>query len=51
MKTLCELPKKELAQHAREMIRSPGKIKYVCEKCARISASKKQLCEGKKYLG
>jgi len=47
MKTLCELSKKDLAKHAAEIIRSK-EIKYICEKCARVSNVKKQLCEGKK---
>ena len=51
MKTLCELSKKELSRHAREIINDQEKIKYICEKCARISSVKKQLCEAKKFLG
>jgi len=51
MKTLCELPKKDLARHAHKMISIYEKAKFICEKCARVSDNKKQLCEAKKVLG
>jgi len=51
MKTLCELAKKDLARHAQKMISGEAKVKFICEKCARVSDNKKQLCEAKKYLG
>lgn len=50
MKTLCELAKKELARHAQKILSGHEKAKFICEKCARVSDNKKQLCEGKKYI-
>jgi len=51
MKTLCELSKKELARHTREIIKERENVIYICEKCARVAPAKKQLCEARKYLG
>ncbi len=45
---LCQLGKKEIDDNFAAIVETVSKPKYICEKCARVSKKKKNLCKPKK---
>jgi hypothetical protein len=44
----CQLGKKEIEENFAVIAEVVSKPKYICEKCARVSKKKKNLCKPKK---
>ena len=47
-KTMCEWKRKDIEENLAELIKIVRKPGFVCEKCARVASSKKQLCKPRK---
>jgi hypothetical protein len=45
---LCQLDKKEIEENLAAIAEGVSKPKYICQKCARVSKKKKNLCKPKK---
>jgi len=45
---LCNLDKKEIEENMPAIVEAVSKPKYICQKCARVSKRKKNLCKPKK---
>jgi hypothetical protein len=45
---LCNLDKKEIEENLPAIVDAVSKPKYICQKCARVSKKKKNLCKPKK---
>jgi hypothetical protein len=44
----CRLGKKEIEENITEIAEAVSKPKYICQKCARVSRKKKDLCKPKR---
>ena len=44
-KSICKLSKDEVEKSLEELVRIVSNPKYICQKCARVAKSKKQLCK------
>jgi len=47
---LCQLGKKEIEENLAAIAEVVSKPKYICQKCARVSKKKKNLCKPKKFI-
>lgn len=45
---ICKLDKKEIEENMPAIVDVVSKPKYICQKCARVSKKKKNLCKPKK---
>lgn len=44
-KSFCKLDKKEVKEHLDEIMPLVAQPRFICKKCARAAASKKNLCK------